>query len=500
MPTKELDALACQCHKNVLGFMGDRSSRKDEALHAEKLMRTAQTAPVELRDEVYAQIVKQLTGNPDAESVKAGWQLMGVACGAISPSKDFQPYLEAFIASHIAGRGGGGAGGGGAGASSAAAAAAAAPGISELAAFALARLRRVSSMPPRVEVPVLAEIEATRACAPVLFRVYHLDGSYDTVPVASWVTNALVKQMVCEARGIYNGAAFGLFEFQPEGDERLLGNDERTVELVSYWQRLSEEERGKGEDAASKKLKKKGINATHRAVFKVHMYFEPAPEDSKASHEMFIQGCFDVVHRYPTGLDDCVALAGLQLQAMLGDQPLPALADKLRFFVPPKLLPGTPEDKDAKKAGERAALAERLAAAHRQHAGKSKAAAERAYLAHIREWQVYGCTFWHVEPQMNQELPSAVILGIHPKGVLIISPETFEVLKSHNYSDIPQWGSSKAAFILYIGNLIKQTKLFFSTPTDSQGDDMNVRGRVVQGSYAPRALHAQPRPLAAPCV
>ena len=52
MPTKDLDAQACQCHKNVLGFMGDRKSRKDESLHAEKLLRGALGAPTELRDEI----------------------------------------------------------------------------------------------------------------------------------------------------------------------------------------------------------------------------------------------------------------------------------------------------------------------------------------------------------------------------------------------------------------------------------------------------------------
>jgi len=257
--------------------MGDRKSKKDESLHAEKLLRICQSSPVELRDEVYAQIIKQVSGNPDKESIRLGWQLMAICSGAITPSKDFEEYLMAFISRHISGREG--------------AAADLDSNVSSLALYSLARLARTVTMPTRLEVPVLAEIEATRMQQPVMFRVYHLDGSYDTLPVASWVTQGLLKKMVCEKRGIFEGGAFAIFEFQPEGDERLLNPDERVVELVSYWQRLSEEEKGKGEDSALKKAKKKGVNATHSAVFKVHHYFEPKPEDTAAAHEMFIQAC-----------------------------------------------------------------------------------------------------------------------------------------------------------------------------------------------------------------
>ena len=107
---------------------------------------------------------------------------------------------------------------------------------------------------------------------------------------------------------------------------------------------------------------------------------------------------------------------------------------------------------------------------------KTRDKCEKAYLDFVRDWQVYGSTFWHVQPQGTMEFPSHVILAIHPKGVLIINPDTFEILKSYKYNEIPQWGSSKSSFVLYVGNLIKQTKTFFSTPTETQGDEMNVSG------------------------
>ena len=100
MPTKELETQATQCFRNVTGFMGDRSSKKEETGHAEKLLKTCLHAPEELRDEVYCQIVKQTTNNPDKASTLAGWMLLAVCAGSFAASKDFEPYLLSYCESH----------------------------------------------------------------------------------------------------------------------------------------------------------------------------------------------------------------------------------------------------------------------------------------------------------------------------------------------------------------------------------------------------------------
>ena len=93
---------------------------------------------------------------------------------------------------------------------------------------------------------------------PVLFRVYHLDGSFDTMPIASWVTPTILKMMICEKHGIKNSEPFAIYEMTPDGEERYLESDERILDLVAYWQRLFEEEKQKDEDEKKKKKKKGG--------------------------------------------------------------------------------------------------------------------------------------------------------------------------------------------------------------------------------------------------
>ncbi|OBZ66582.1 Rho GTPase-activating protein 39 [Grifola frondosa] len=51
----------------------------------------------ELRDEIYCQVMKQLNGNPNPESMFKGWQLMCVLLVTFPPSKNFETYLRSYF-------------------------------------------------------------------------------------------------------------------------------------------------------------------------------------------------------------------------------------------------------------------------------------------------------------------------------------------------------------------------------------------------------------------
>ncbi|KAJ1814637.1 hypothetical protein LPJ56_004796, partial [Coemansia sp. RSA 2599] len=50
-----------------------------------------------MRDEIFCQLAKQITGNPSPAAAEKGWTLMGVLLYAFRPTQVFLPHLEAFV-------------------------------------------------------------------------------------------------------------------------------------------------------------------------------------------------------------------------------------------------------------------------------------------------------------------------------------------------------------------------------------------------------------------
>jgi len=102
--------------------------------------------------------------------------------------------------------------------------------------------------------------------------------------------------------------------------------------------------------------------------------------------------------------------------------------------------------------------------------GYSATEAKLNYLDYVKSWKIYGSAYFYVEPQNSRDFPSDVILAINAKGVLVVDPESKDFLAEYPYSEIVTWGQSAQTFVLVVGNLIRQTKLYFRT---DQGMEMN---------------------------
>ena len=92
---KENSKKAIEVHRNLLGYMGDKQM-PFPAMLAQDVLRKGFENKM-LRDEIYIQLIKQLTNNPRPESVAKGWQLMCMCVGTFPPSVDFENYLMHYI-------------------------------------------------------------------------------------------------------------------------------------------------------------------------------------------------------------------------------------------------------------------------------------------------------------------------------------------------------------------------------------------------------------------
>eukprot|EP00929_Paragymnodinium_shiwhaense_P021882 TRINITY_DN14148_c0_g1_i1.p1 TRINITY_DN14148_c0_g1~~TRINITY_DN14148_c0_g1_i1.p1 ORF type:complete len:1947 (+),score=476.92 TRINITY_DN14148_c0_g1_i1:170-6010(+) len=91
------ERLAIQCFRDVQTWMTDwpaqdcqRQSAKDAVL---RMVRTKD----ELRDEVYIQLLKQLTDNRSEKSRRLGWKLLYFCCLSVPPSDQLAPYLQTWL-------------------------------------------------------------------------------------------------------------------------------------------------------------------------------------------------------------------------------------------------------------------------------------------------------------------------------------------------------------------------------------------------------------------
>lgn len=95
---EELCIEACQAFTNILKYMGDLPSKRSGNELTDQIFE----GPLKyeaLRDEIYCQIMKQLTDNKSRLSEERGWELMWLATGLFSPSQALLKELTLFLRS-----------------------------------------------------------------------------------------------------------------------------------------------------------------------------------------------------------------------------------------------------------------------------------------------------------------------------------------------------------------------------------------------------------------
>lgn len=437
MPDRALESESVQAFKNIVSYMGQRNSSKDDIAHATKLLANSVHAPEVFRDELFCQLVKQTRGNPDPESTVKGWQLMAIVAGTFPPSKKLEKYLMSYCDENTK--------------DSLSDGTRVHPGVKPFAKYTMMRIKKSTSLGPRKEVPTAMEIQAARDRQPVVIRVHLLNGHYKTVPAECWTTIRELNAMVAKKLKIVDATPFATFEVSSNDEERVLEEDDRVLDLLSYWQR---------EFGNTKKGK---AAPTFQFVYKLRLFFDIPDTDTAAINLAFIQAVHDVTDsRYPCNEEDCLTLAALQAQEQFGDHngSSPFKEDGLTNFLPSKYL----------KGDRQAELEESIIKIYQKLKGYSATEAKLNYLDYVKSWKIYGSAYFFVEPQNSRDFPQDVVLAINAKGILVVDPDTKDFLAEYPYSEVVTWGHSAQTFVLVVGNLIRQTKIYFRT---DQGVEMN---------------------------
>ncbi|KFO84812.1 Unconventional myosin-XV, partial [Buceros rhinoceros silvestris] len=94
----DLNELATKNFKTLMRFMGDQSKLKNQN-DVECIYEILQLCKEKesLHDEVYCQVIKQVTHNPNQESLLRGWLLLNLLTGYFLPSNILMPYATKFL-------------------------------------------------------------------------------------------------------------------------------------------------------------------------------------------------------------------------------------------------------------------------------------------------------------------------------------------------------------------------------------------------------------------
>ncbi|CAK9208920.1 unnamed protein product [Sphagnum jensenii] len=376
---------------------------------------------VELRDELFAQLLKQTRNNPDRPCLLKAWELMYLCASAMPPGKEFGAHLSEYV--HEV-------------ASSA--------GDSQIQTLALntwnALKRSVKGGPRRV-IPTQEEIEALLSGKKLTTIAFFLDETFEEV---SYDMTTTVSDAVAELAGIIKLSShnsFSLFECR----KAVTGS--KAIDTVMEDYTGLDDNKYIGDIVAEFKNtreKNKGEMLQCKLLFKKRLFRE---SDEAITEPMFIQLSYVqsqhdyMLGNYPVGRDDAMQLAALQILAEIGSVPNPEAcmdwAALLEGYLPKQVAITR-----AKQDWEPDVLNRYHAMAH-----LSKDDARQQFLCILRSLPYGNSVFFSVRKIEDPIglLPGRIILGINKRGVHFFRPVPKEYLHSAELRDIMQFGSSNTA-------------------------------------------------------
>ena len=213
-------------------------------------------------DEIYAQLIKQTTGNPRIESTYKGYHLMLMCLSAFPPSKLVESVLS-FVLCHLARN------------------PTASIAIRDIAQRCYDALSNIVVLGKRADVPSMTELYSIMTQQSFDVEVFLADGSAVLCCIDSWCTCGELAKQVKELLQVNYHAAYSLYIQKSAGVERCLNDKEGVMHcgiapsskaqvnwysFASKLEKMVQRLRGKGS-----KLVSGGYEST-RLVFKIRHY------------------------------------------------------------------------------------------------------------------------------------------------------------------------------------------------------------------------------------
>ncbi|XP_013068549.2 myosin-VIIa-like isoform X2 [Biomphalaria glabrata] len=424
---------ACACFMAILKYMGDHPSKRSRIANefTDQIFSSPITNEI-LRDEIYCQLMKQLTDNKSPVSEERGWELMWLATGCFPPSTNLLKELTAFLRTrvHIG-----------------------------IAADSLNRLQKCLRNGVRKYPPHQVEVEAIQhKTTQILHKVYFPDDSDEGFEVESSTRAKDFCQNIANKLGLKSAEGFSLFVkivdkviSVPEGDFFF-----DFVRHLTDWIRKARPTREGTQPSF-----------TYQVFFMKKLWIKTVPGKDVQADLIFHY--HQELPKYLRGYHRCTKEEAAQLGAtiyrvMNGEDK--SNLTKIPEFLN-RLIPG-----DLVKAQSAEDWKRNIIAYYNKDAGKSSNDAKIDFLKLIYNWPTFGSAFFDVKQTTEPNYPENLLIAINKNGVNLIHPQTKELLATHPFSKISNWSSGNTYFHMTIGNLVKGSKLLCETSMGYKMDDL----------------------------
>ncbi|KAL4220605.1 Unconventional myosin-VIIa [Mactra antiquata] len=416
----------------ILKYMGDHPSRNRRV--ANELTDQIFEPPLRteiLKDEVYCQIIKQLTENKNRGSEDRGWELMWLVTGCFAPSTNLLKEATLFLRSRR----------------------------NQIAQDCIQRLQKTLRNGTRKYPPHQVEVEAIQQkTTQILHKVYFPDDSDEAFEVESSTRAKDFCQNIANTLRLKSSEGFSLFVkiadkviSVPEGDFFF-----DFVRHLIDWIRKARPSR----DGTTpqflyqvffmKKLWTNLVPGRDMNADLIFHYHQELPKLLRGYHKC--------------SREEAARLAGLIYRVKFGEQKagLQNLGRILRELVPADLIKSQSPD-DWKR---------NIVSVYNADSGLSQEDSKIEFLKVIHRWPTFGSAFFEVKQTTEPNYPEILLIAINKNGVNLIHPQTKDILATHPFTKISNWSSGNTYFHMTIGNLLRGSKLLCETSLGYKMDDL----------------------------
>ncbi|XP_034033568.1 unconventional myosin-VIIa [Thalassophryne amazonica] len=429
----ELAQEACLAFTAVMKYMGDYPFKRARSVSelTDQIFEGALKAEP-LKDEIFCQILKQLTDNNIKYSEEKGWELLWLCTGLFPPSNILLPHVQKFLQAkkHF-----------------------------PLAPDCMQRLQKALRNGSRKYPPHLVEVEAIQHKTTQIFhKVYFPDDSDEVFEVES---STKAKDFCHNISGrllLKSSEGFSLFVkitdkviSVPDGDFFF-----DFVRHLTDWIKKARHFK----DGVVPPL-------TYQVFFMKKLWTNTVPGNDSMADSIF--HFYQELPKYLRGYHKCSREEVHQLGALI--YRVKFKEDKSHFYNISKILWDlVPQDQirhlppeDWKRS---------IVSLFNKQSGKSREDAKLSFLRIIYKWPTFGSAFFEVKQSSDPNYPESLLIAINKHGVSLIDPKSKDILITHPFSKISNWSSGNTYFHITIGNLVRGTKLLCETSLGYKMDDL----------------------------